>query len=360
MAVEGDASRRVQGASEGAEGAAGAATAKDRAPSDTVLAAASPTPGTSPGAAAEGTDAKVLEFLRVLEDYRLKCEEEGQYREASRAHRQLETLKRQEQRRQEEAIRARQTAERQDVQVAHDIQYSDFSAAWDAYMDEYDRTAQAYIQQMTERHAAALLEFQRGLQDAATSRPPKWSRELLEWRRREHTLARQRKYAEALRVKRTADRLEEQERGGMQTRHAAAFARKESQLRQQQQAELYALLKRIDARRREHTKQRALDSKRLLQRNRNVQAVLESRQAVETSKLSSDIKRALRSATASPHPQPAREPVPPARRPPKKRHGRARGRGKRRAQRGAEKEQGAEAEQGAAFLTGAPDPDQGS
>ena len=48
-------------------------------------------------------------------------------------------------------------------------------------------------------------------------------------------------------------------------------------VRQQQQAELQALLKRIDARRKEHIKQRNLDSKRLLQRNRNVQAVLESK-----------------------------------------------------------------------------------
>jgi len=42
------------------------------------------------------------------------------------------------------------------------------------------------------------------------------------------------------------------------------------------------LLKRIDSRRKEHIKQRNLDSKRLLQRNRNVQAVLlESKQSVE-------------------------------------------------------------------------------
>lgn len=57
------------------------------------------------------------------------------------------------------------------------------------------------------------------------------------------------------------------------------------------QSELQALLKRIDARRKEHIKQRNLDSKRLLQRNRNVQTVLESKQNVEGLKLTEEIKK---------------------------------------------------------------------
>lgn len=52
------------------------------------------------------------------------------------------------------------------------------------------------------------------------------------------------------------------------------------------------MLKRIDARRKEHIKQRNLDSKRLLQRNRNVQTVLESKQNVEGLKLTEEIKKA--------------------------------------------------------------------
>jgi len=146
---------------------------------------------------------------------------------------------------------------------------------------------------MTERHAMALLEFQRKLQAEIAERPPKWSRELLEWRRRQHMLARAKNYAEAQRIKKIADKLEDKEKSSMETQTAAIFARKEAQFRQQQQAELQALLKRIDARRKEHIKQRNLDSKRLLQRNRNVQAVLESKQAVESNRLNADIHKAL-------------------------------------------------------------------
>ena len=55
----------------------------------------------------EGPDAKVLEFLRILEDYRVKCEEEGNYLEAGRAHKQLAVLRKQEEKRQHKAILVR-------------------------------------------------------------------------------------------------------------------------------------------------------------------------------------------------------------------------------------------------------------
>jgi len=245
----------------------------------------------------EGADPKVLEFLNILDEYRLKCEAEGNYLEAGRAFGQLETLRRQEERRQQKSLKARQIAERQDVQIAHNMQYADFNAAWDKYMDEYDQMAQMYIQQMTEKHAVNLLEFQERLHKEVIDKPPKFSKELLEWRRRQHMLARQKNYAEAQKIKRIADVMEERERKSLDEMNRQQFARRETKFRAQQQAELQALLKRIDARRKEHIKQRNLDSKRLLQRNRNVQAVLESKQTVEAVKTVASIKANLTGKT---------------------------------------------------------------
>eukprot|EP00607_Mallomonas_marina_P000178 CAMPEP_0182427950 /NCGR_PEP_ID=MMETSP1167-20130531/20913_1 /TAXON_ID=2988 /ORGANISM="Mallomonas Sp, Strain CCMP3275" /LENGTH=407 /DNA_ID=CAMNT_0024610557 /DNA_START=86 /DNA_END=1309 /DNA_ORIENTATION=- len=241
----------------------------------------------------EGADPKVLEFCRILEEYRVKCEEEGNYLEAARALKQLGVLRSQEEKRQQKAVRARQISERQDVQLAHNMQFSDFNASWDNYMDDYDNMAQMYIQQMTERHAVVLLEFQKELREELASKPPKWSRELLEWRRRQHMLARRKNYAEAQKIKKIADKAEEKERAALEEQQAILFARKESKFRAQQQAELQALLKRIEVRRKEHIKQREMDSKRLLQRNRNVQAVLESKQAVESHRVTQEIKKNL-------------------------------------------------------------------
>lgn len=240
-----------------------------------------------------GPDPKVLEFITILEEYRMKCEEDGNYLEAQRADTQLTALRKQEFKRQSKALKAKQIAERQDIQIAHNMQFTDFNQAWDQYLEEYDRMAQAYVRQMTEKHAVDLREFQERLQQDVLDRPPKFSKELIEWRRRQHRLAQQKVYSEAQKIKKIADEIEEDERAKMTDEYRQLFARKESKLRQQQQAELQALLKRIDGRRKEHLKQRNLDSKRLLQRNRNVQAVLESKQIVEATKRLQDIKMSL-------------------------------------------------------------------
>lgn len=241
----------------------------------------------------EGPDPKVMEFLRILEEYRIKCEDEGNYLEAGRANKQLGVLKKQEEKRQQKSIKARQLSERQDVQLAHSMQFSEFNASWDKYMEEYDGMAHMYIQQMTERHATILLDFQKQLRQELSAKPPKWSKELLEQRRKQHINARNKNYAEAQKLKKISDKTEAKEKREMEQAQAIVFAKKEAQFRSQQQAELHALLKRIECRRKEHLKQRQRDSKRLLQRNRNVQAVLETKQNLETQKLFTDIKKAL-------------------------------------------------------------------
>jgi hypothetical protein len=63
-------------------------------------------------------------------------------------------------------------------------------------------------------------------------------------------------------VKRTADELEQREKGRIDEERLLIFQQKEAKFRSQQQAELAALLKRIECRRKEHLKQRDLDSKR--------------------------------------------------------------------------------------------------
>lgn len=251
----------------------------------------------------EGADPKVLEFLRILEEYRIQCEDTGNYLEASRANKQLGVLRKQEERRQQKVIQARHISERQDVQLAHNMQFNEFNKAWDKYLEEYDQMAQVYIQQMTERHAVVLLDFQKKLRHELASKPPKWSKELLDQRRKQHINARNKNYAMAQKLKKLSDINEQKERKEMEQMQAIAFARREAKFRQQQQTELQALLKRIECRRKEHIKQRELDTKRLLQRNRNVQAVLENKQAAEQQKLFANIKKTLFSSAVLGHPK---------------------------------------------------------
>jgi hypothetical protein len=238
---------------------------------------------TTPAAAlpSEETDPKVMDFLRILDEYRLKNEDEGNYAEAERASNQLDSLRKQEIRRQIKALKARQLSERQDIQIAHNLQFAEFNQAWDKYMDEFDQMSQKYVEQMVEKHNLELRQFQEKLHASIVDKPPKFSKELLEWRRRQHMLAKQKNYAEAQKIKRIADVIESKERKRLDGSFQSSFDSKENKFRARQHAEMQALMKRIEVRRKEHQVQRTLDTKRLVQRNRNVQSVLESKQAVE-------------------------------------------------------------------------------
>merc|ERR1712224_401792 len=178
-----------------------------------------------------------------------------------------------------------------------------FNQSWDKFMEEYDQMAELYIQQMTDKHQKRLREFQEETIKAIMQKQPKFSRELLDWRRRQHLLARQKNYAEAEKIKRLADTLEARETQKIGQNRKQQIKKLEAQFRQDQQKELTALLKRIDGRRKEHIKQRNTDSQRLLQRSKNLQAVLENKQNIQAQTRKQQISESLqikqRGATGS-------------------------------------------------------------
>jgi hypothetical protein len=71
-----------------------------------------------PNAAHIQADSKVLDFLRLLEEYRRKCEEQGNYAEARKSRAKFEELLRKETQRQKNNIRAAQDQELQNIEAA--------------------------------------------------------------------------------------------------------------------------------------------------------------------------------------------------------------------------------------------------
>lgn len=73
-------------------------------------------------------------LVSITAEYRLKCEDEGNYLDAGRAHKQLGVLRKQEEKRQQRAVKSRQNVEKDEVLLSHNAQYSEFNDAWDGYM----------------------------------------------------------------------------------------------------------------------------------------------------------------------------------------------------------------------------------
>lgn len=225
-------------------------------------------------------ESAVQDFLKILEEHRKNCEKQGKYVEADIAKKRLEELRAHEQNRRREAMRSRQIAQRLGVEEAHMLEFQQFNAMWDKKMKEYEERAMELEEAMRQRHAMDLREFQKKKQSEPLKKP-KFSKELLNLRTIQETLAKQGEYAEAQKVKNKADQLEAWELERMRQDRNQGYQNTEAKFIHKQQQEIGALRKRVQTGAEEQRAQRQQDLERLLQRYHNVKSELESQQNVE-------------------------------------------------------------------------------
>jgi hypothetical protein len=224
-------------------------------------------------------DSAVQDFLDILEEHRKNCERQGKYVEAEIAKNRLDELNLHEENRRREAMRSRQIAERLGVEEAHMLEFQQFNQIWDKKMAEYELHAEELIEAMKDRHSSELREFQRKLM--AKQIRPKFSKDLLNLRKIQDTLAKQKDYAEAHKMKLKGDALEAWELEKWHSQRQQDLLGREAKFKIAKQSELLALQKRIQTGREEQKKQRHLDLERLLQRYQNVKAELDAQQTLE-------------------------------------------------------------------------------
>lgn len=90
-------------------------------------------------------------------------------------------------------------------------------------------------------------------------------------------MADQHRYEEAQQTKLVGDALEEKERSNSNANIYSSLKRKERNLKKEHQSEMDVLMTRIESKRRGYAKQRDEDCTRLLQRNKNIQATIDSK-----------------------------------------------------------------------------------
>lgn len=131
---------------------------------------------------------------QILEEHRKNCERQGKYVEAEIAKNRLDELRQHEENRRREAMRSRQIAERLGVEEAHMLEFQQFNALWDKRMAEFEQKSADLEEAMKERHGSELMEYIRTAQQEPL-RKPKFSKELLNLRQIQQTLAKQKDYA---------------------------------------------------------------------------------------------------------------------------------------------------------------------
>ena len=161
-------------------------------------------------------------------------------------------------------------------------------------MQEYERSAEEGLEKLKEKHLAEIMAFQEEWQNKLP-RKPKLSKELLNMRKIQDTLAKQERYQEAQKIKFKADEREAWELARLQDQLSQTLAAKEQRIRQQQHQELTGLAKRIQRGREEYKKLRQVELERRLQRYKNVKDDLTAKQKIETNQFNRLMASKLRS-----------------------------------------------------------------
>ena len=144
-------------------------------------------------------------------------------------------------------------------------------------MEDFERKSQEYTKELEETHLQQLTALQQSVSEEVDTKPIKWSRDLINYRKRQTLLAGQHHYQEAQQTKLAGDALEEKERSNRNSSVYSSLKRREQAFRTRHRAEMDVLTKRIDSKRREFEKQRDEDCAKLVQRNKNIQASIDSK-----------------------------------------------------------------------------------
>ena len=112
-------------------------------------------------------------------------------------------------------------------------------------MAEYEKHATKLMEELKQRHANELTEFQINLVQKMGSRPPKFSRDLLNLRKIQETLARQKDYKEAHKMKLKADSIEAYELEKVRSDAQVTMYNKEARIIARHKKERDALEKRV-------------------------------------------------------------------------------------------------------------------
>jgi len=223
---------------------------------------------------------QLLEFMEVLEKHRLECEANLKFEDAHLAQQRLAQLREHEQQRRREETRAAQLADRLGVEEAHMQELQQFNDLWDQKVQEFEAHAENLQTTFAQRGKQDYDGLAEKLQRETAPTTPRWTRDLLNLRKVQDTLAKQKKYAEAGRTKAEADAVEEREYGMWKQKRDAKIHVLLDQALKKQHLEMAGLLKRIASGREEQKQARKSELDRLLQRYHNVKRQLESQQNI--------------------------------------------------------------------------------
>ena len=129
------------------------------------------------------TDPRLIAFIKLLDEYRRKNEQQGEYKEAKSAKIKIQEIKEKEAVRREAILRVIHSNEITNLEGLQRQQFQDFSDEWDKYMSDYEKAALDSLETLKCRHIKDLEDYDCKIKEEV----PKvyYSKQVLELRNKE-------------------------------------------------------------------------------------------------------------------------------------------------------------------------------
>eukprot|EP01017_Pseudomicrothorax_dubius_P016472 TRINITY_DN186_c0_g1_i2.p1 TRINITY_DN186_c0_g1~~TRINITY_DN186_c0_g1_i2.p1 ORF type:complete len:206 (-),score=77.12 TRINITY_DN186_c0_g1_i2:593-1210(-) len=135
----------------------------------------------------------IQEIITNLVDQMREFERNGKYIEAQSALIKIEEFKKEANRKYKEQLRSRHATERKEVEESHLAEFNQFNEFWDKKMEDFQSEAAKAENELLQRHHEETARFTDELIKSLPERPKDTS-EILNMRKIEESLARQREY----------------------------------------------------------------------------------------------------------------------------------------------------------------------
>mmetsp|Transcript_56888 Transcript_56888/g.101527 ORF Transcript_56888/g.101527 Transcript_56888/m.101527 type:complete len:330 (-) Transcript_56888:1712-2701(-) len=226
-----------------------------------------------------GADVPLDEYIKILAEYRRCCERKGNYKEAELVQHVLKQLRLEEENRHVTALTQQQESERQGLEEAHMLEFHNFNRIWNEKIDTFEEHQLDCEAAMLERHSMELAEFHADMTNEIPKKP-KFSKDLLNVRSIQQTLANAKNYSDAHKVKLKGDKMEALELEKINRERSERYSKKEAAILARHRGELMAMRKRMERGKAELERARKKELEMLLQRYHNVKRGLQGQQNI--------------------------------------------------------------------------------
>eukprot|EP01017_Pseudomicrothorax_dubius_P016473 TRINITY_DN186_c0_g1_i3.p1 TRINITY_DN186_c0_g1~~TRINITY_DN186_c0_g1_i3.p1 ORF type:complete len:245 (-),score=94.23 TRINITY_DN186_c0_g1_i3:362-1096(-) len=203
----------------------------------------------------------IQEIITNLVDQMREFERNGKYIEAQSALIKIEEFKKEANRKYKEQLRSRHATERKEVEESHLAEFNQFNEFWDKKMEDFQSEAAKAENELLQRHHEETARFTDELIKSLPERPKDTS-EILNMRKIEESLARQRDYIEAHKVQQKCNMIVLEELEKWNVTRDTKIRNQINQLTIKQQQELNAFRQRVAASQDETAKTRTNELER--------------------------------------------------------------------------------------------------